>query len=218
MKTSVGYASIAVIDYLDSEKIAIEVVAVTPDLCELTGAWLFKKDEIETLKQIIEGRLILKIKKGNDLDKILSNYKNCEIEIADFLFEARSEVASSLKAFQEFVVKNDSDYRAYMAISASERKNIPKVTKKLLSNPDFFNWPESFENTDASEYLESIGKNGVIKGGDPEFAQTLALARTIKLFIERWKNDEIERKNKIYVDIDNSNITILPNCWLSKVK
>jgi hypothetical protein len=62
-----------------------------------------------------------------------------------------------------------------------------------------------------------VGKLGIIKGGEVELQRTIALSRALKFFIEKWRNDETERKNKIYVDEKDSEITILPKSWLSKL-
>jgi hypothetical protein len=211
------YASIAVIDHVKPDKIAIEVISVTPDVCELSGAWLLEKNQIETFNQIVEGRLILVIGEASKLAQVTSKFIEKEVKLEDFLNEAKSEVSLASEAFQIFVQKNEEAYRQYMSISPAERKNLPKVTKKLLTEPDFFEWPSTFVNIEASDYLESIGKIGIIKGGDLALSRTLAFSRTLKLFIEKWKNDEVERKNKIYVEEKNSDMTILPKCWLVKV-
>ena len=217
MTVPATYASIAVIDHVLPDKIAIEVISVTPDVCELSGAWLLEKNQIDMFNQIVDGRLIMNIDKDSNLEEFTSRFGEKVVKLEDFLTEAKSEVKLASKAFQIFVQKNEEAYREYMSISPNERKNLPKVTKKLLSDPDFFDWPATFANIEASEYLESIGKIGVIKGGDIELSRTLAFSRTLKLFIEKWKNDEVERKNKIYVDEKNSDVTILPKCWLVKV-
>jgi hypothetical protein len=217
MKKSVGYASLAIIDYLNVDQIAVEVISVTSDTCELSGAWVLKSSEIETLHKIIEGRLILTVHEHPKLMEALSSYQKFLIQLDDFLAEASSEVNLALDAFEKFKNINGQEYLKYMAISPAERKKIPKVTKKLLSNPNFFDWPGEIENTKAAEYLESMGKMGIVKGGEVQLQRAIALARVIKLFIDNWKNDEVERKNKIYVEEKDSKITILPNVWLSKL-
>lgn len=217
MKKSVGYASLAIIDYLNSDQIAVEVVSVTSDTCELSGAWVLKSSEIETLYKIIEGRLILMVHQHPQLIEAVSNYQKYLIKLDDFLAEASSEVNLALDAFEKFKTINDKKYLEYMAVSPAERKKLPKVSKKLLNNPNFFDWPGEIENTKAAEYLESMGKMGNVKGGEVQLQRAIALARVLKLFIDKWKNDEIERKNKIYVEEKNSEITILPNVWLSKL-
>jgi hypothetical protein len=217
MKQPIGYASVAIMELLNSDQIAIEVISITPDVCELSGAWVVGVNEKKVCQQIIEGRLILLVEENDALVNALSTNKSSVVKLNDFLTEAISEVKISLEAYKKFVSTNEEDYRAYMAVSPSERKLLPKVVKKTLNDPDFFSWPSSFGNEDAASYLESIGKLGVIRGGDPELARTLALARTLKFFVEKWKSDEIERKNKIYVGTENAEVTILPNCWLSKI-
>jgi hypothetical protein len=217
MTNSVSYASVAVIDYLESNQIAVEVISVTSDVCELSGAWVLELTEIETLDQIIDDRLILTVIEHSKLNEVISKFQSKQVNLTDFLSEANSEVKLALEAFKVFTDNNEQKYREYMAISPAERKHFPKVTKKQLNDPDFFNWPNAIENSKADKYLESIGKLGVIKGGEIELQRTIALSRALKFFIEKWKNDEIERKNKIYVDEKDSEITILPKSWLSKL-
>lgn len=218
MTNSVNYASVAVIDYLDSSQIAVEVISVTSDVCELSGAWVLEPTELKTLDQIIDNRLILTVVENSNLNKIISKFQSKKVNLSDFLSEANSEAKQALKAFKVFTQDNEQKYREYMAISPAERKHLPKVNKKQLNDPDFFNWPSAIENSKADQYLESIGKLGIIKGGEIELQRTIALSRALKFFIEKWKNDEIERKNKIYVDETDSEITILPKSWLSKLK
>jgi hypothetical protein len=217
MTNSVSYASVAVIDYLESDQIAVEVISVTSDACELSGAWILKPTEMETLSQIIESRLILTVIEHSKLNEVISKFQSKRVNLSDFLAEAKSEVKLALDAFKVFTENNDRKYREYMAISPAERKHLPKVTKKQLNDPDFFDWPNVIENSKADQYLESMGKLGIIKGGEIELQRTIALSRALKFFIEKWKNDETERKNKIYVDEKDSEITILPKSWLSKL-
>ena len=217
MTAPATYASIAVVDHVAPDKIAVEVISVTPDVCELSGAWLLEENQIETFNQIVEGRLVFFISKDSKLKEVTSRFKDKEVKLEDFLTEAKSEVTLALEAFRIFIQKNEEAYRGYMSINPAERKKLPKVTKKSLSDPEFFEWPATFADIEASEYLESIGRIGIIKGGDIELSRTLAFARTLKLFIEKWKNDEVERKNKIYVEDKNSDVTILPKCWLVKI-
>jgi hypothetical protein len=217
MTTSVSYASVAVIDYLESDQIAVEVISVTSDVCELSGAWVLQPNEMELLNQIIEGRLILTVEEHAKLNEVISGFQRSQVKLSEFFDEAISEVKLALDAFKVFAETNEQNYREYMAISPAERKNLPKVNKKQLSNPDFYNWPNAIDNSKADEFLESNGKLGIIKGGEIELQRTIALSRVLKFFVEKWRNDEIERKNKIYVDQKNSEITILPKSWLSKL-
>ena len=68
-----------------------------------------------------------------------------------------------------------------------------------------------------ANYLDKIGKKGLLKSADPKLEKILITARCIRAFIEMWKKDEIERKNKVYLDAETASVTILPKSWLQKL-
>lgn len=211
------YASLVLVDQIKSGKIALWTVSVTSTSAELTGAWITEKDDSQTLKQILSGRLILIVDKSYKADELFSGFSNSIVELADFIREAKNEAESALVTFSDFVLKNDKKYKEYMAIDKTERKLLPKVSKKQLTTPEFFDWPVDLTLNDSKEYLESKGKFGLISVASDELANVLIAARCLQFLISMWQVDETERRNKVYIEGDAAAVTILPRTWLEKL-
>jgi hypothetical protein len=139
------------------------------------------------------------------------------VAINDFLTEAREEVLTALSLFQEFNAKNLQEYDAYMKIKPTERKLLPKVTKKNLVEPNFSSWPDSIDLEISKQELERLGKLSSIKGTPDDMKRVLAASRLLQILIYMWKNDEVERLNRQYVIGSDAKSTILPAIWLEKL-
>jgi len=205
------------VEQLKSEKIALWTVSVTSDRAELTGAWVVEKDDSRTLEQIISGRLILILGKAWKVDERLAGHSNSIVELPDFIREAKNEAESALIKFDEFVLKNEKKYKEYMAIDKASRKLLPKVSKKQLATPEFFNWPTDLTLNDSKKYLESRGKFGLVSVASDELANVLIAARCLQFLISMWQIDETERRNKVYIEGEDAAVTILPRTWLEKL-
>jgi hypothetical protein len=212
-----NYASLVLVEQLKSEKIALWTVSVTSDRAELTGAWVVEKDDSRTLEQIISGRLILILGKAWKVDERLAGHSNSIVELPDFIREAKNEAESALIKFDEFVLENEKKYKEYMAIDKASRKLLPKVSKKQLATPEFFNWPTDLTLNDSKKYLESRGKFGLVSVASDELANVLIAARCLQFLISMWQIDETERRNKVYIEGEGAAVTILPRTWLEKL-
>jgi hypothetical protein len=212
------YASIAIIKSINEDATAVEVISVTPDSCDLAGAWILDNSDHEKLMQILVDRLIIKMDLINVVDKRVSAYKEYEVRIEDFIAEAKRDAISAEKSYFDFMKINEEEYLAFMAIKPSERKLLPQVKKKQLIEPSFFSWPTKFDISDSEKFLVSEKKNGLLSNNDSQMSDVLITARAIKYFIDRWREDEIERSNRLYVDGQGAKISILPLCWLEKIK
>jgi hypothetical protein len=100
------------------------------------------------------------------------------------------------------------------AYEAFKSENLAK--RKKLVSPSFYDWPETIDFNDASNYLESIGKMATPVGTPEGFKKTLSAARLLKHLVDMWQLDEQERSNRKYVEGEDAAITILPESWLSK--
>jgi hypothetical protein len=212
-----NYASLVLVDLIKSGKIALWTVSVTSTSAELTGAWVIEKDDSQTLKQIMSGRLILLVDKMYQADELFSGYLNSIVELSDFVKEAKNESESALVAFNDFVLENEKKYKEYMAIDKTNRKLLPKVSKKQLTTPEFFDWPTDLTLNDSKKYLESRGKFGLVSVASDELANVLIAARCLQFLISMWQIDETERRNKVYIEGDDAAVTILPRTWLEKL-
>jgi hypothetical protein len=94
---------------------------------------------------------------------------------------------------------------------------LPKVSKKQLTSPEFFDWPTDLTLNDSKKYLESRGKFGLVSVASDELANVLIAARCLQFLISMWQIDETERRNKVYIEGDDAAVTILPRTWLGKL-
>ena len=217
MRTSITYASVAIVEFLDTERFAIEVVSVTPETCELSGAWLVEGNNLDQLTQIVAGRLLIFIGDKSKQENYVALQTASEVNLQEFIDEARADATSAIQAFGEFVSQNERAYLAYMSIKLADRKLLPKVVKKKLALPEFYEWPETIAINSAEEVLTSMGKLGEILGTDRDIRKVLAGGRLVKHLIDKWRSDEIERSNRLYVTDSEAIVSILPTSWLKKI-
>jgi hypothetical protein len=212
-----NYASISILEQMDDSNIAVWKVSVSIDGVDLSGAWVFSSQEFESKIGILDGSLIIETTKTLKNRKLLEPLKAQKVDVSDFLSEARNDVELGNIAFEKFIVENEREYSEYMAVDPTARKLLPKVQKKQLLAPNFCDWPENFQLNQAIPYLESHGKAGVTKAERLELSNILGVARLIQLFVQMWQADEKERKNRVYVQGQSAEVTILPRCWLEKL-
>lgn len=212
-----SYASVAVIEYQTPELVAIETISITREACDLSGAWILKSTEKQTIENLLKDKLVIVLESNQDIKKLLGDFSKRQVFIADFLSEAKSEASSATQLYEEFKVTNAKEYADYMKISPSERKLIPKVTKKNLVEPTFSRWPSQLDLSDAESELENLGKLSRIDGTPNEMRKVLAASRLIQMLVYMWKSDESERLNRQYVKELNAIDTILPISWLEKI-
>ncbi|CAB4587484.1 unannotated protein [freshwater metagenome] len=217
MRTAITYASIAIVEFLDAEKIAVEVISVTPETCELSGAWLVEGNNLDKLNQIIAGRLLIFIGDKSVQEDYVALQTASVVNLQEFIDEAMADVTSATRAFGEYLSQNKHEYLAYMSIKVADRKLLPKVVKMKLAPPEFYEWPETISLNSSEEVLTSLGKLGKISGTDEDMRNVLASARLIKHFIDKWRGDEIERRNRLYVLDSEAIVSILPTSWLEKI-
>ena len=207
----------AVVEVLTTGEIAIEAISMTPDSCELSGAWIISELQVEVVHQILEDRLLIPIgERLLDIEDFAHLLKR-EVSIQEFLDEARLDVQNALNSFDDYVRQSDLDYAKYMSINPADRKLLPKVVKKKLVPPDFYQWPLQIDLNRGQDFLSSVGKMGEVSGTAEGMKNVLMGARVIKHLVDMWRRDEIERSNRLYVVDQAAQISILPKCWLSKI-
>jgi len=211
------YASIAVIKSISKSTTAIEVISVTADSCDLAGAWIIENSEHEKLTHLLIGRLILKLELNAEIAKLIAEFDAYVIDFDDFISEARNEASFAEKSYFEFMRKNEEEYRTFMAIKPAERKLLPQIKKKQLIEPVFYSWPNKFDVLNSESFLKSINKEGLLSNHESQMKDVLIAARATKYLIDKWREDEIERSNRLYVEGEDANVSILPVCWLEKL-
>jgi hypothetical protein len=191
------YASIAIVELHEDSNVNIESVSVTAGECVLSGAWDFKSSESENIKNVLSNKLIIPLGSVEPIKKLLQGLHVEFVTAKPFLSDAKEAAADALSAYEAFKSEN------------------PTKRKKLVA-PDFFDWPDSIDFNNSTEYLESIGKMATPQGTPDGFKKILAAARLLKHLIDMWQLDEQERNNRKYVEGDAAEVTILPESWLSQ--
>ena len=211
------YGSVAIAEVLATGEVAIEAISITPESCELSGAWIISEVEDEVLQQILTDRLLIPIGDRSIAVAKLTKFLGQEVNIQDFIDEARIDAQSALSSFEEYVRQSDYEYAQYMSINPTDRKVLPKIVKKKLVAPDFYQWPIQVDLNKSQDFLKTVGKLGEISGTPIGMKNVLTAARAIKLLVDMWNRDEIERCNRLYVVDQAAQVAILPNCWLRKL-
>jgi hypothetical protein len=136
--SSSSYVSIALVEFLPENSIIVETLSITPDSCDLSGAWKIKDSDYSALNQIIEGRLVMIIGNRDLARGYLGTNNLTEVDVQDFVVEAGRDARLANDSFENYVKQNEEDYARYMSVRPAERKSIPKVVKKKLVRPDFY--------------------------------------------------------------------------------
>ena len=191
-----SYSSLAIVEALNLNEIAISGISVTQESCVLSGGWLLASDNHSEISDVLGSKLLITVGNRAALEQTLKMSGNTEVNFRDFLMEAKQEVDMGWKLFEEF------------------RAEDPKKRKNLVE-PNFFDWPEKVDLNNAASELEEFGLMKKIQGTDPKFEKVLAAARLTKFLIEKWLNDESERKSKKYYGGVDPDISVLPKVWMS---
>ena len=190
------YASLNIIEIVDSSKLIISKISVSSDGCVLSGGWVLDLDDSEQIGLVISQSRVLTIGSASELSPVITRYGLRVLSTKDFFLEAARDVQLGIQRFEEFKAED-----------IKKRKN--------LVLPDFYNWPSDIDLNRSSEVLEGLGMAGAIEGTATEMGNVMPAARLVKFFVDKWLSDEAERKSKKFVTGKEAEITILPTCWLN---
>ena len=191
------YASIAIVQIYNDEKVIIESISITKGECVLSGSWVFSIQDKENIANVVYGKCIIPLGDESDVKKILVNSKLAYLNVQPFLQEAKNAASEALLAYETF-------------------KSEDAKKRKKMVEPTFFNWPDELDFNNSADYLESLGKLAVPVSTPVEMKQILAASRLVKFLVDMWNLDEQERVNRKYVDGTDAEITILPKSWLKE--
>jgi hypothetical protein len=216
-KKSLDYASLVVVGLASVDTVAIEAISITLESCDLSGAWLVNLEDSAMIDNLLSEKIIIFLDGESKTHHAFKKYSEKFIEINDLIEDAKAEINTANKLFNQYVQKNQLEYSEYMKVPPAERKLLPKVIKKNLVPPVFSNWPDSVMLESAENELVQMKKLGAIEGTPNEMKKILAASRFVQFLIYMWKSDEIERVNRVYVLGQDSEQTILPPSWLKRV-
>ena len=189
------YASLNIIEIVDSSKLVVSKISVSSDGCVLSGGWVLDLDDSEQIGLVIAKSRVLAIGSASELSPVINKYGLRVLATKDFFLEAARDVNLGIQRFEEFKAED-----------IKKRKN--------LVVPDFYDWPSDVDLNKSSDVLETLGMVGAIEGTAAEMRNVMPAARLVKFFVDKWLSDEAERKSKKFVTGKEAEITILPTCWL----
>lgn len=216
-KKPLDYASLVVVGLVADDKVAIEAISVTVESCDLSGAWLVNLEDSAMIDSLLSEKIIIFLNQESETHGSFKKYSEMVIDINTLIEDAKAEINTANKLFNDYVERNQVEYSEYMKVPPADRKLIPKVLKKNLVPPVFSEWPDSVTLEAAENELVRMKKLGTVEGTPNEMKRILAASRLIQSLVNMWKVDEIERINRVYVLGQDSVNTILPPSWLKRV-
>lgn len=191
------YLSIAVVEMHENNVVTVETISIMEGDCSLSGAWEFKADEKSALQDVIKGRPILILGNKEVFRKFVEKDSLIYLTLDSFLKEAREAAELCL-----------IEIRNYKSENMSKRKNVVE--------PIFYDWPDYVDLNNAFEFMDKNEMMATPKNTPELMKRTLAASRLVKFFIDKWQEDEQERKNRKYLANNLSKTLIVPSSWLKQ--
>jgi len=185
------YASIAVVEIVNSAEIAISSISVTQSEVSLSGGWTFDLNNQKDIQNVLSNKILINLSGSSTLESLVPQVRSQVSTFEDFLLSAKQEADVATKDFLE-----------YQQADLNKRKKVVP--------PDFFEWPSEINLKEISSELKRFGLQEKIVGTDKAMDGVLSAARLLKFFIQKWQSDEQSRSNRKYVIGDLAKVTILP--------
>jgi len=185
------YASIAVVEIVDSAEIAISSISVTQSEVSLSGGWTFELNNKKDIQNVLSNKILINLSGSSTLETLVPQAKSQVSTFKDFLLSAKLEADVATQGFLE-----------YQQADLNKRKKVVP--------PNFFEWPSEINLKEIGAELKRFGLQEKIVGTDKAMHGVLSAARLLKFFIQKWQSDEQSRSNRKYVIGDLAKVTILP--------
>ena len=185
------YASIAVVEIVNSAEIAISSISVTQSEVSLSGGWTFDLNNQKDIQNVLSNKILINLSGSSTLESLVPQVRSQVSTFEDFLLSAKQEADVATKDFLE-----------YQQADLNKRKKVVP--------PNFFEWPSEINLKEISSELKRFGLQEKIVGTDKAMDGVLSAARLLKFFIQKWQSDEQSRSNRKYVIGDLAKVTILP--------
>jgi hypothetical protein len=193
-----SYASVVAYEIANNDYISISKVSVTENEVVLSGAWVLSLSDEKEISLVLNGKLGIPVGKTKFDDKYALKFGITEPSFSDFFLEASEAALSALALFEAF------------------RSEEPTKRKKLIV-PSFYSWPANVDFSEIKSEMTRFGLVDHIVGTDPKMENALTAGRLLKFFLDHWMSDEIERNSRKYIQGEDTEVTILPNCWLKLI-
>ena len=213
MSSTPTWANLGVICFEKGLGYAIETISVSTDSCTLSGAWDFETLEDAKLKNILNARLIITC--GIENGEVIANrFASKRVDIKTFISDASNSAKDGVERFNRYLEENARQYSDYMSIPPAERKLLPKVIKKKLEPIYAHSWDLAYDEFAPELTLRQLGKRESIEGTPQNMVRLITTSWLIKHLVDRWREDEMERKSRDYLYPEGEKIDVLPRSWL----
>jgi len=192
---------------------SIETISVDTNSCTLSGAWDFETLEDPALTNILGARLVITC--GLENGEVIANqFNSTRVDIKSFITDASNSAKDGVERFNRYLEENARQYSDYMSIAPAERKLLPKVIKKKLEPIYAHSWDLAYDEFAPELTLRQLGKRESIEGTPQNMVRLITTSWLIKHLVDRWREDEMERKSRDYLYPEGEKIDVLPRSWL----
>jgi len=216
VKKFTTWASLAVICYDQDFGYAIETISVDSQSCNLSGAWDFETLDDPALTNIIGARLVITCGLDNG-DVVANRFSSKRVDIKSFIADASVSAKDGIERFNQYLEENARQYSEYMSIPPAERKLLPKVIKKKLEPIYAHSWELTYDELAPELTLRQLGKRESIEGTPQNMVRLITTSWLIKHLVDRWREDEMERKSREYLYLEDEGLEVLPHSWMTEL-
>jgi hypothetical protein len=217
MQRKLSWANLGILSFEEQFGFSVETLSIDEQSCNLSGAWSFDDLEDTSLKNILLNRLLI-VLGISDKESIANRFESQTVEISTFISDAAQEAESGVILFNDYLEKNAKEYTQYMAVPPTERKLLPKVVKKKLEPIYAHSWNLTFDEFSPEQTLRQLGKRDYIAGTPGDMKRLIATSWLVKHLVNRWRDDENERKSRDYLYPDGASAELLPKSWMVKLQ
>ena len=149
---------------------------------QMSGAWDFKDSEMEEWSNVLSGKCLFFA--DSSIEKLISKKIPYEtFDLAAFISDAIKETNRSVSSFNEFV-------------------SADKQERSKLVHPNFFDWEKIRTAKNPKDVEFQLGTNYLQRKPQNEISELIGIARILKLLMDSWRRDELERLSRktIYPD------------------
>jgi hypothetical protein len=216
MQTNPTWANLGVVCFEKGMGYSIETISVDTNSCTLSGAWDFETLEDPALTNILGARLVITC--GLENGEVIANqFNSTRVDIKSFITDASNSAKDGVERFNRYLEENARQYSDYMSIPPAERKLLPKVIKKKLEPIYAHSWDLTYDEFAPELTLRQLGKRESIEGTPRNMVRLITTSWLIKHLVDRWREDEMERKSRDYLYPEGEEIDVLPQNWMTEL-
>lgn len=213
MPSKQTWANLGVVCYEKEFGYSIETISVDANTCTLSGAWEFETLDDPAVTSILGARLVITCGL-DDGEAVVNRFASKGVDIKTFIADASDSAKDGIERFNRYLEENARKYSEYMSIPPAERKLLPKVIKKKLEPIYAHSWELSYNELAPELTLRQLGKRESIEGTPQNMVRLITTSWLIKHLVDRWREDEMERKSRDYLYPEGEKIDVLPRSWL----